>query len=78
MLVVIYSPGFGWFIHIFRKCYLFESVIVSNARYDEGCTGITNIDFSKPVIKEMMLKNLRKRPLMKWLVMDMTKTKACP
>ena len=45
-------------------------------RYDEGCTHITNVDFSKTVIKEMMLKNLRKRPLMKWLVMDMTKTKA--
>ena len=44
-------------------------------RYDEGCTGITNVDFSKTVIKEMMLKNLRKRPLMKWLVMDMTNTK---
>lgn len=45
-------------------------------RYDEGCTGITNIDFSQLVIREMMLKNLRKRPLMKWQVMDMTQTKA--
>ncbi len=45
-------------------------------RYDDGCTGITNIDFSKGVIKEMMLKNLRKRPRMKWQVMDMTETKA--
>ena len=44
-------------------------------RYDDGCTGITNIDFSKGVIKEMMLKNLRKRPRMKWQVMDMTETK---
>lgn len=48
------------------------------ARYDEGCTAITNIDFSIPVIKEMMQKNLRKRPLMKWKVMDMTQTKVCP
>ena len=48
----------------------------SICRYDDGCTGITNIDFSKGVIKEMMLKNLRKRPLMKWQVMDMTQTKA--
>ena len=46
--------------------------------YDDGCTGVTNIDFSKGVIKEMMLKNLRQRPLMKWQVMDMTQTKACP
>ena len=45
-------------------------------RYDDGCTAITNIDFSKPVIKEMMAKNLRARPLMKWQVMDMTQTKA--
>ncbi|CAK0783523.1 hypothetical protein CVIRNUC_006722 [Coccomyxa viridis] len=43
--------------------------------YDDGCTGVTNIDFSKGVIKEMMLKNLRQRPLMKWQVMDMTQTK---
>lgn len=39
---------------------------------------MTNIDFSKGVIKEMMLKNLRQRPLMKWQVMDMTQTKASP
>ena len=45
-------------------------------RYDDGCTGITNIDFSKGVIKEMMLKNVRQRPRMKWQVMDMTETKA--
>ena len=45
-------------------------------RYDDGCTGITNIDFSKGVIKEMMLKNLRQRPRMKWQGMDMTQTKA--
>ena len=49
-----------------------------DCRYDDGCTGVTNIDFSKGVIKEMMLKNLRQRPLMKWQVMDMTQTKACP
>lgn len=45
-------------------------------RYDHaGCTDITNIDFSRTVIKEMMLKNLRQRPRMKWLVQDMTATK---
>ncbi len=49
-----------------------------HCRYDDGCTGITNIDFSKGVIKEMMLKNLRKRPRMKWQVMDMTETKVRP
>ena len=33
------------------------------------------MDFSKLVIKEMMTKNLRSRPLMKWLVMNMTAMK---
>ena len=41
-------------------------------RYDAGCRSITNIDFSKICIKEMMVKNLRQRPQMKWIVMDMT------
>ncbi|KAK9819283.1 hypothetical protein WJX74_000127 [Apatococcus lobatus] len=43
--------------------------------YDAGCQNITNIDFSKICIREMMTKNLRHRPHMKWLVMDMTATK---
>jgi hypothetical protein len=60
-----------WQVKWFRSCPR-----SSICRYDDGCTGITNIDFSKGVIKEMMLKNLRKRPLMKWQVMDMTQTKA--
>ena len=42
-------------------------------RYDAGCHNITNIDFSKVCIKEMMIKNIHQRPQMKWLVMDMTK-----
>lgn len=41
-------------------------------RYDAGCRSITNIDFSKICIKEMMVKTLRQRPQMKWIVMDMT------
>jgi hypothetical protein len=45
-------------------------------RYDDGCTAITNIDFSALVIKQMMAKNLRPRPRMRWQVMDMTQTKA--
>ena len=44
-------------------------------RYDHACQDITNIDFSRTVIKEMMLKHLRQRPKMKWLVQDMTATK---
>lgn len=41
--------------------------------YDEGCTRITNIDFSKVCIIEMLKKNVRARPKMRWQVMDMTK-----
>ena len=46
-------------------------------RYDDGVVKITNIDFSRPVIKEMIFKNLRQnlRPLMRWLVGDMTHMK---
>ena len=47
-------------------------------RYDAGSQNITNIDFSKICIREMMTKNLRPRPHMKWLVMDMTSTKVSP
>ncbi|GAQ85556.1 S-adenosyl-L-methionine dependent methyltransferases [Klebsormidium nitens] len=41
--------------------------------YDQGCTRVTNIDFSKVCIVEMLKKNVRARPKMRWLVMDMTK-----
>ena len=44
-------------------------------RYDQGCQGITNIDFDKGVIAEMLRKNLRQRPRMRWQVADMTSTK---
>eukprot|EP01023_Acetabularia_acetabulum_P037670 TRINITY_DN3583_c2_g1_i4.p1 TRINITY_DN3583_c2_g1~~TRINITY_DN3583_c2_g1_i4.p1 ORF type:complete len:633 (-),score=87.05 TRINITY_DN3583_c2_g1_i4:112-2010(-) len=43
--------------------------------YDDGINNIVNIDFSKVVIREMLSKNLRQRPSMKWMVADMTKTK---
>ena len=62
------------FMHHLECAITFDHACAT-ARYDEGCTAITNIDFSKPVIKEMMAKNLRKRPLMKWQVMDMTQTR---
>lgn len=45
---------------------------LSAQMYDAGCRPITNIDFSKICIKEMMVKNLRQRPQMRWIVMDMT------
>ncbi|KAG6550172.1 hypothetical protein Mapa_008129 [Marchantia paleacea] len=41
--------------------------------YDAGFTDITNIDFSRVVISEMLRQHVRSRPRMRWLVMDMTK-----
>ncbi|XP_026387875.1 methyltransferase-like protein 13 [Papaver somniferum] len=40
--------------------------------YDAGFQNITNIDFSKVVISDMLRRNIRTRPSMKWRVMDMT------
>ncbi|KAL7148245.1 hypothetical protein ABFS83_06G165500 [Erythranthe nasuta] len=45
---------------------------LSEHLYDEGFTEITNLDFSKVVIKAMMKRNIRARPEMKWRVMDIT------
>lgn len=40
--------------------------------YDAGFRGITNIDFSKVVISDMLRRNVRSHPDMRWRVMDMT------
>ncbi|XP_045821203.1 eEF1A lysine and N-terminal methyltransferase [Trifolium pratense] len=45
---------------------------LSEHLYDAGYTSITNIDFSKLVISDMLRRNIRSRPLMRWRVMDMT------
>ncbi|KAK2644013.1 hypothetical protein Ddye_019208 [Dipteronia dyeriana] len=45
---------------------------LSEILYDAGFPAITNIDFSKVVISDMLRRNLRDRPVMKWRVMDMT------
>ena len=57
-----------------QHCPLPTSQLASLS-YDDGVTNITNVDFSKPVIREMLGKNVRKRPQMKWLVMDITQMK---
>ncbi|GBG81413.1 hypothetical protein CBR_g32089 [Chara braunii] len=46
---------------------------LSAEMYDHGLTKITNIDFSKVCIMQMLTKHVRLRPKMRWLVMDMTK-----
>ncbi|KAF7837007.1 methyltransferase-like protein 13 [Senna tora] len=45
---------------------------LSEHLYDAGLPGITNIDFSKVVISDMLRRNVRQRPDMRWRVMDMT------
>lgn len=46
--------------------------------YDDGVEAITNVDFSKLLIREMLTAHVRQRPKMKWLVMDVTQLKASP
>ncbi|CAK9212256.1 unnamed protein product [Sphagnum troendelagicum] len=40
--------------------------------YDAGFTSIVNVDFNRRVITEMLRLHVRARPLMRWLVMDIT------
>lgn len=51
---------------------------LSEHLYDAGFRGITNIDFSKVVISNMLRRNLRERPVMRWRVMDMTNMQVSP
>jgi len=50
---------------------------LSEHLYDAGFHDITNIDFSKVVISEMLRRNVRLRPGMRWRVMDMTSMQVC-
>ncbi|KAJ4846031.1 hypothetical protein Tsubulata_002546 [Turnera subulata] len=45
---------------------------LSEHLYDAGYKEITNVDFSKVVISDMLRRNVRDRPGMLWRVMDMT------
>uniref|UniRef100_F6GWD0 Methyltransferase type 11 domain-containing protein n=1 Tax=Vitis vinifera TaxID=29760 RepID=F6GWD0_VITVI len=45
---------------------------LSEHLYDAGFHGITNVDFSKVVISDMLRRNVRSRPDMRWRVMDIT------
>ncbi|XVE74431.1 hypothetical protein DITRI_Ditri12bG0016900 [Diplodiscus trichospermus] len=45
---------------------------LSEHLYDAGFEDITNIDFSKVVVSNMLRRNVRDRPNMRWRVMDMT------
>lgn len=58
-LVEILVPGCG-------------SSRLSEFIYDAGFPCITNVDFSKVVISDMLRRYVRSRPEMKWRIMDMT------
>uniref|UniRef100_A0A1D1Y6U2 Methyltransferase-like protein 13 n=1 Tax=Anthurium amnicola TaxID=1678845 RepID=A0A1D1Y6U2_9ARAE len=45
---------------------------MSEHLYDAGYRSVTNIDFSKVVVSDMLRRNVRARPEMRWRVMDMT------
>ncbi|XP_021745567.1 methyltransferase-like protein 13 [Chenopodium quinoa] len=45
---------------------------LSEQLYDAGFHDITNLDFSKVVISDMLRRNVRDRPHMRWRVMDIT------
>ncbi|XP_062080780.1 uncharacterized protein LOC133785574 [Humulus lupulus] len=46
---------------------------LSEHLYDAGFRDITNVNFSKVVISDMLSRNVRERIGMRWRVMDMTK-----
>lgn len=46
---------------------------LSEHLYDAGFRSIMNVDFSKVAIMNMLRRNVRERPEMKWRIMDMTK-----
>lgn len=46
---------------------------LSEHLYDAGFRDITNVDFSKVVISDMLRRNIRTRPELRWRVMDITK-----
>ncbi|KAL1210193.1 hypothetical protein V5N11_006047 [Cardamine amara subsp. amara] len=46
---------------------------LSEHLYDAGFRDITNVDFSKVVITDMLRRNIRTRPELRWRVMDITK-----
>ncbi|XP_077250290.1 S-adenosyl-L-methionine-dependent methyltransferases superfamily protein isoform X2 [Tasmannia lanceolata] len=45
---------------------------ISESLYDAGFRNVTNIDFSKVVVSDMLRRHIRSRPEMRWRVMDMT------
>ncbi|KAL5999663.1 hypothetical protein ACLOJK_037948 [Asimina triloba] len=45
---------------------------LSEFLYDAGFHHVTNIDFSKVVISDMLRRHVRERPEMRWRIMDMT------
>ena len=79
------KSAFEWYGEYLDLCHVLHKYIKQQNRvlvvgcgnsklsedlYDVGCTNLENIDISETVIKQMKAKNHTKRPLMKFLVMD--------
>jgi hypothetical protein len=54
------------------------SSVLSEELYDLGFRRITNIDFSRVIVADMLRRHARARPEMRWRVMDMTKMQVWP
>uniref|UniRef100_A0A804RI61 Methyltransferase type 11 domain-containing protein n=1 Tax=Zea mays TaxID=4577 RepID=A0A804RI61_MAIZE len=48
------------------------SSVLSEKLYDAGFCRVTNVDFSRVVVADMLRRHARARPEMRWRVMDMT------
>ena len=54
------------------------SSALSEELYDLGFRRITNIDFSRVIVADMLRRHARVRPEMRWRVMDMTNMQVRP
>jgi hypothetical protein len=54
------------------------SSVLSEELYDAGFRRITNVDFSRVVVADMLGRHARARPEMRWRVMDMTEMQVRP
>lgn len=54
------------------------SSVLSEELYDAGFRRITNVDFSRVVVADMLRRHARARPEMRWRVMDMTEMQVRP
>jgi hypothetical protein len=54
------------------------SSVLSERLYDAGFRRVTNVDFSRVLVADMLRRHARARPEMRWRVMDMTDMQVRP